>query len=101
LAYGGAMAYEAMASFDSGAYSLNADQIAKVHKGEMIVPARPAQAWRDSMESGGGGGGDVHLHVNAIDANSVKRFFDNNGAMIAKVMRDQHRNANPNTRGLR
>jgi hypothetical protein len=98
LAYGGAMAYEAMASFDSGAYSLNSDQIAKVHKGEMIVPARPAQAWRESMESGLGGGGDMHFHVNAVDKRGVQKLLQDNGAMIAKVMKEQHRNANPNAR---
>ena len=62
-----------MASFDVGSWNLPGDMVAKVHQGEMTIP----KTFADDLRSNGGlggGGGDVHLHVNAIDANSVKKF---------------------------
>jgi hypothetical protein len=71
-----------MAAFDIGAYRLDEDQIAMVHKNELIMPAAEAGAFR-SMLSGaasGGvtGGGDTHhhysgdIHVNAAQGDIEK-----------------------------
>ena len=48
--------------FDKGAWELAQDQLAMVHKGEMIVPAAPAQGLRDLWGRGGGTGGETHVH---------------------------------------
>ena len=43
-------------------------------------------------------GGAVHLHVSAMDAQSVQRLFQQNGREIAKVLAQQVRNFNSNLR---
>jgi hypothetical protein len=83
----------AMAAFAVGTPNVPADMIAQIHKGEAIVPQKTAQAWRDGdLGVGGGGGPDVHFHVNAMDAKSVKQFFSQHGAMLAKTMQGHIRN---------
>ena len=57
-------------AMDIGAWNLPQDQLAFVHKNELIMPSAEAGAFR-SMLSGaasgqggaGGGGGDVHFHI--------------------------------------
>lgn len=74
----------ALPSFATGAWELPTDMIAQVHRGEMIVPAGPAQAIR----SGAAGGGSVHVHhathfnVTAMDSRDVARFLRGNGKAI-------------------
>lgn len=74
----------ALPSFATGAWELPSDMIAQVHRGEMIVPAGPAQAIR----SGAAGSGSVHVHhathfnVTAMDSRDVARFLRGNGKAI-------------------
>ena len=42
---------------DIGAYNIPTDQLAMVHKNELIMPAPQASAFRSMLESGGAGGG--------------------------------------------
>jgi hypothetical protein len=75
---------------------------ALVHPGEMIIPAGPAAAVRSAAKGGGdqgaaAPGGDVHLHVHAMDAQSVTRLFQNNGRDFAKIIAQQF-NQNPSLR---
>ncbi len=75
-------ATEAFASFDIGAWKLPSDQLAMVHKNELVMPAGQAEAFR-SMLSGMAGkgnvsnrGGDTHnwnIHSNASDPREVAR----------------------------
>ena len=58
----------------------------------MVLPADLA----DSVRNMTGGGGAVHLHVHATDAQSVRRLFENNGDVLARVMKDMHRNGRLN-----
>lgn len=55
-----------LASFDVGSWRIPEDQVAAVHKDEMIVPARGgvADMFRDYLTGGGGdaGGGTTHIH---------------------------------------
>lgn len=86
----------AAASFDVGAWELSRDQVAQVHKGEMIVPAAGgvADAMRDMLAGGGGAGGSggsdggVHFHGGM--------FFDWDNFM--KRVTD-HMNRNRSSRG--
>lgn len=84
LAAGAAVA--GMASFDVGSWNLDRDQVAKVHKGEMIVPARGgiADQVRDMLSGGGpqgAGGGPSFDFRNAtiLDKSGLVR-------MIVKAM---------------
>jgi hypothetical protein len=74
--------------------------IAKVHKGEMIVPAGPAAAWRSALDEGpigssfGAGSGQVtvnhatHINVNALDGASIRKFFKNNNQLIMRTINE-------------
>lgn len=92
----------ALPSFDVGTWELPSDMIARVHKGEMIVPAGPAAAWRSALNDGpvgaGGGAGSsmtvnqgTTLNVSAIDAASVRRLFKNNRQSIMRAINEGHR----------
>jgi len=88
-------------SFDVGTWELPSDMIAKVHKGEMIVPAGPAAAWRSALNDGpvggkaGGSKIDIHVHhspvVNAIDMQSVKKFYKNSERQMFRQISDAAR----------
>lgn len=85
----------AVPSYDIGAWEIPKDHLAKVHGGEMILPKPFAESLRDN--GGFGGGGTVNLHVHAIDAAGVKKFFMDNGSAVAAALGNQMRNFNPNT----
>ena len=98
LAYGNIMAFSALPSFDVGAWSVNGNGAAMIHDKEMIIPAGPAQAFRNAMSgnsdngstSSGGGDGGIHLHFNGpvIDG---KRWFMDNKNHIAAAMKAAQR----------
>jgi hypothetical protein len=70
---------------------------AMVHQGEMIVPASFAEGMRNGG-GGMGGGTTVNLHVNAVDGQSVRRLFMDNGEHIAAALATQVRGMHPATR---
>lgn len=87
-----------VAAFDIGAYNLPHDMMSIVHRDELIMPAAPARAFRDLLENGGGAGGapttvhaPVNLHIQALDAQSVQRFFKDNGRSVLKTLERQVR----------
>lgn len=56
-------AYNRSGGYARGAWDIPTDQIAQIHRGEMVVPAQTAQAFRDAVADttghrGGRGGGD-------------------------------------------
>jgi hypothetical protein len=87
--------------FAAGAWDLPSDMIARVHQGEMIVPAGPAGAMRDALSGGAQSGGparninhSTNIHINAADAASVQRLFnDNDGALLKAIHRAVARGA--------
>lgn len=91
----------ALAAFEQGGIvgGLGSEQLAMVHKNEMILPASISQKVQDSVtnpnQAQGSGGGDVHLHVHAIDVNSVKNFFHNNRDQVARTMKRAMRDGHP------
>ena len=91
--YATAMGYLASAS---GGYDIPSglNPLTQLHQEEMVLPAHIANPLRDSL-SGGGIGGDTHLHVHAVDAPSVERLFRDNGHLLAREMRRQARNFAP------
>jgi hypothetical protein len=86
----------ALPAFEVGSWELPGDMIARVHKGEMVVPAGPAAAWRSALDGGplGAGGSHVtvnhatHFNVNALDGASIKKFFKNNNQLIMRTIND-------------
>lgn len=75
-----------IASAAGGWENVPGDQMAMVHKNEMVLPAPLAQAARDTFRGGGRRGGDTHVHVNAMDSYSMERAFRKNpGAMMSGI----------------
>jgi hypothetical protein len=70
------------------------DQLAMIHKDEMVLPAKYANPLRDQLEGGelGDQGGNFNISINAIDGPSVERFFKGNGAALVRAMKAQTRN---------
>ncbi len=88
-----------MAAFDIGAWQIDQDQVAMVHRNEMVMPAAEAGAFRSMLSnaaSGGAGasGGDTHVHLNvsALDAGSVKNWLSNNSRQIMTAMNQAMKN---------
>ncbi len=89
---------------DIGAYQIDQDQLAFVHRNELVMPAAQAGAFRSMLDNaasgrgaaGGAGasGGDTHVHLNvsALDAGSVKSWFGNNSRQIMQAMHQATRN---------
>jgi len=63
-----------MAFAEGGWDRVPSDQVAMIHKNEMVLPANIANPLRESLASGGGFGGGNHLHIHAIDAAGVASF---------------------------
>ncbi len=93
-----------MAAFDIGAWQIDQDQVAMVHRNEMVMPAAEAGAFRSMLSgaanvggaSGAQPGGDTHVHLNvsAMDAASVKNWLSGNSRQIMKAMDQAVRNGN-------
>jgi hypothetical protein len=85
-----------------GFYEVDSDQLALIHKNEMVLPAGIADRLRNTVSSGGGSGAGVNVNVyhnvNAIDAASFKETIKQHGNMIgnevAKILKK--RRSNPN-----
>lgn len=87
------------AAYDIGAWSLPEDQLAMVHKSELIMPAPEASAFRDMLSGaaragGGFGEGAVHIHpttnfnMNNLDGQSANAWVRANGSIMAKSIHD-------------
>jgi hypothetical protein len=57
----------------------------QLHSNEMVLPSSLADKIRN-MTSGESSGGGTHFHVNAIDGQSVKKFFVEHGDKIIAVV---------------
>lgn len=97
-------AFAAVLSFGSGIASaaggwgqVPEDQLAMVHKNEMILPAPIAETMRNLSEQGAataGGGGSVT--ITAMDAQSFVEFLKRNGGSLAGVLKELERNGQLN-----
>ncbi len=83
----------ALPAFDVGSWELPSDMIARVHKGEMIVPASPAAAWRSAFDQGPIGAGrqvmvspSINVSIQAMDGQSVRRVFKNNSREMSRAI---------------
>lgn len=93
-AYSGTAAFAPLASARNG-FDIPAglNPLTQLHEREMVLPQAQADAVRDMANGkGGSGGGDMHLHVHALDGKSVERVFRENGRHIASALQAQQRN---------
>ena len=89
-AFAGVLAFMPSAS---GGYDIgNENPIAQLHKREMVLPEGLADRVRNMTDKGGSG--DVHIHVNAMDARSFAGWLQNGGGgkVIMKHLNDARRN---------
>lgn len=84
-----------VAMYDIGAWSIPQDQLAMVHRNELVMPASEAGAFRSMLSNAANGGGataaqsgdtHVHLNVNALDAGSVKSWLSGNSRQIMQAL---------------
>jgi len=81
-----------IASAAGGWGNIPNDQLAMVHKNEMVLPAPLAGAVRDMANRGGPNGGQMTVNISAMDAASFHDFAKQNKAAFASVIRDLVRN---------
>lgn len=100
-AYGSIMAYQGALSVASaaGGWEVPRDQLMQVHEKEVILPRQWAERFKqvtDTQAAANGGspataaasgGGDIHLHVAAVDGQSVKRLFNDHQQYLADTLR--------------
>lgn len=87
----GAVAFAAVAAYDSfevGTPYVPKTGLAMIHEGERITTAD------ENRKGNNRGGGDVHLHVHALDHRDVKRYVNQNAHIIAKAVGGSIRNGN-------
>lgn len=98
-----AVAFAATAAFGSGisaegGYDIPAgvNPLVQTHQREMILPSEHADTIRSLSANGAAaGGGDVHFHVNTMDAGGVKDFLKRNAHVMAPGLRSLARNFSP------
>lgn len=100
-----AMGQGGIGAMDIGAYNVPENQLALIHKNELVMPAAQAGAFRNMLDGGGSGGsaggGDMHFHfspqVQAIDAAGVSGFLNNYARQFAQTVAGQF-NSQPSLR---
>ena len=85
VAYAGVMAFA-----EQGWDRVPSDQVAMIHKNEMVLPASIAEPVRQMAAAGGGGGQTVHIH--AMDAPSVQALFRRHQGSLMSVIGEAMRN---------
>lgn len=80
-----------ISSAEGGWWQIPGDQIAQVHKNEMVLPAPEAQGIRDIVSGGKRVGGGDTYNINAVDAPSVKRLFMENSGALVDVLKSAKR----------
>jgi hypothetical protein len=63
------------------------NMFARLHEGEAVIP----KAYNPAA-GGSSGGGGITINVSAVDGESVRRLFMNNGSALVSAMRAQTRN---------
>jgi len=79
-----------VASAEGGWGNVPSDQMAMIHKNEMVLPAHLAESIR-SM-TGSSTNSTNHFHIHAMDAGSFRDYLRENSAALAEGMLHAHRN---------
>jgi hypothetical protein len=82
-----------VASFDIGAWNVPHDQLAMVHKSELVMTASQGDAFRSLISNGSNAPASapqvhapVNFNVQALDSQGVANFLQGNGRAIMKAM---------------
>ena len=93
-AYGEGLAMAGMASAAGGWDNVPSDQVAQIHKREMILPPDIADGARrtfgEAAKNGGGKAPQIHIH--AMDAKSFKQALSRNQGGLRDVLHEAARN---------
>jgi hypothetical protein len=78
----------------AGGWVVPDDQLAFVHKNEMVLPANISQGLQGAISGGGFGGGPVvhNWNVTAVDAAGVAKFFKSNAPALVAALNYGTRN---------
>jgi hypothetical protein len=74
----------------AGGWDVPRDSLAMVHKQEMILPADLSNRVR-GMTDQSGGQGDIHVHINAIDAKSFAVALKSQESTLSRMLQDKLR----------
>jgi len=91
-------AFTATMAFAEGGWDrVPSDQVAMIHKNEMVLPAYIANPLRETLQQGGGalagaGGGNTHVHIHAMDSQSFTTALKNNIGGLRDVLHQAVRN---------
>jgi hypothetical protein len=77
--------------YKAGAWNIPNDQLAMVHKGEMVVPAYAAQAVRAGHGSGGGSGLVVNVNIHGVIATDKRAFIREVTPALRQAIREAMR----------
>jgi hypothetical protein len=95
-----AASFAGVMAFAEGGYDIpsGVNPITQLHQNEMVLPAHIAMPLRSMLaggapafaanDTGPSAGGDIHLHVSAVDGQSVKRMFMDNKHALAAAVKD-------------
>lgn len=89
--YGQFMAMEGAIPAASQGMVVPSDMLAMVHKDEMVLPAALSEGVQDMIGQGGRGGGDLHVHVSALDSKSVKEMLMDHSSAIYSAWKSHTR----------
>lgn len=100
-AVGATMGFVGMvaASYAGGTYQLRSDQLAMLHKDEMVMTASQSRGIRNLIEQGGSGPSiTAHFTIHAVDGPSVDRMLTSRQGTIYKLLEAAVRNGRLATR---
>jgi hypothetical protein len=75
-----------IASAEGGWWQVPGDQMAQIHKNEMVLPSAEADGLRSMVSGGKGGKGDT-INIHAVDSQSIERLFMRNGKALVGAIK--------------
>jgi len=93
--FGSAIAMQGKVPSARGGWTIpsGVNPMAQLHEEEMVLPKAESRVIQDLAQNGGAGGG-MNVNISAVDARSVQRLFEENGAALAQSLQRQIRNFN-------
>jgi hypothetical protein len=79
---------DGMPSYAVGSYDLPKDQVAQVHKGEMILPASIAEAVRKSISGTSGSSAPIHVEIKVMLQSGSDADVKRVGAQIKSIIQN-------------
>jgi hypothetical protein len=90
-AYGEGLAMAGLASAAGGWDRVPSDQVAQIHKNEMILPAHIAEPVRQMAERGGASQ-PIQINISALDGQDVHRVLSKHQDSLFRVIREGGKN---------